>query len=125
MNADQITRLERLRDKLVDRALIDADPVNWTAGDKRPADMTAAERGDTTWCRRVAVQTISLAMQVQRLVANPMTGGAAVPGEPAREPHVPDEESMESEVARYEAAAAQVLAGRAVKQAKDGSRAKR
>lgn len=125
MRLDHITRLEALRDKLLERALIDADPDNWTAGDKKPGDMNAAERGDTTWCRRVAVQTVSLAMQVQRLVANPMTGGAAVPSEPAREPHEPEEETVEAEVKRFESAAAQVLAGRAVNRAKDGSRAKR
>ncbi len=86
--------------------------------------MTKDERGNAHWCSRLAVQTVSLTMQVMRMVSNPSTGGAIVPTEQDAPQETP-EESIEAEVARFEAAAADVLASRTVKAAKDGSRAKR
>lgn len=119
MTPDQLSRLETLRDKLVDRALIDADPENWIAGCKAPWEMTREERGDAKWCRSLAVSTIALCMQVNRLMANPSAGGALVPDKPDAAP-VDEEQSIEAEVARYEQQAAEVLAARVVKRAKDG-----
>lgn len=123
MSPDQLIRLESLRDKLMERAIVDADPANWVAGDKPPKDMTRDERGDAKWCRGLAINTVSLAMQVQRLMLNPTAGGALVPDKMDQEPE-PQEETIEAEVARFEEAAAQVLAARAVTRAKNG-RAKR
>lgn len=124
MSPDQLIRLESLRDKLMERAIVDADPANWAAGDKAPKDMTREERGDAKWCRGLAINTVSLAMQVQRLMLNPTAGGALVPDK--MDPAEPEaqEETIEAEVARFEEAAAQVLAARAVTRAKNG-RAKR
>lgn len=123
MSPDQLIRLESLRDKLMERAIVDADPANWAAGDKAPKDMTREERGDAKWCRGLAINTVSLAMQVQRLMLNPTAGGALVPDKMDPEPEA-QEETIEAEVARFEEAAAQVLAARAVTRAKNG-RAKR
>mgnify|MGYP007071573328 CR=1 FL=1 len=123
MSPDQLIRLEALRDKLMERAIVDADPANWAAGDKAPKDMTREERGDAKWCRGLAINTVSLAMQVQRLMLNPTAGGALVPDKMDAETE-PQEETIEAEVARFEEAAAQVLAARAVTRAKNG-RAKR
>jgi hypothetical protein len=123
MRADQLSRLEALRDRLVEVALADADPSNWTGLGRKPNEMTREERGDAKWCRSLAVQTVALTMQVQRLVSNPAAGGAVVPTEPARpvEQEPAEEDSVEAEVARFEAAAAEVLAARAVRAARDGA----
>lgn len=125
MRPDQLTRLEALRDKLVERALIDADPANWIAGSKAPWEMTRDERGDAKWCRSLAGSTVMLAMQVNRMMSNPTAGGAVVPDQPDAPAAASEEESVEAEVARYEAAAAEVLAARVVKAAKNGKRSKR
>lgn len=108
MSPDQLARLEALRDRLVDRSMIDADPINWVACDKLPKDMTQTERGDAKWCRGLAINTVALTMQVNRLLQNPVTGGAAVPDKPGQAE--PDEaETVEAEISRYEQAASAVL----------------
>lgn len=111
MRADQLTRLEELRDRLLETAISDADPANWTAGSKKPSEMTKDERGDASWCRRMAIQSVSLTMQVQRLLANPTTGGAMVPDQPAATTSTePDEEAtIDAEIERYERAATAVI----------------
>lgn len=127
MRPDQITRLEALRDKLVERALVDADPANWVAGGKSPKDMDRDERGDAKWCRALATNTVTLTMQVIRMLANPAAGGAIVPDAPDKPAAevAPEEETVEAEVARFEAAAAEVLAARTVTKAKNAGRSKR
>lgn len=120
MRPDQLARLEVLRDRLVERSLADADPAGWTASEKAPRDMTREERGDANWCRGIAVRTVSLTLQVQRLMSNAATGGAIVPDQP-NVASLAEEDPVEAEVARFEAAASEVLAARAVKAARDGS----
>lgn len=119
MKQDQIVKLEALRDRLIEVAMIDADPLNWTAYGKKPVDMNKDERGDARWCRILATGTISLCMQMTRLLQNPITGGAVVPSEPGKsEPN--EEELVEEEIKRYEKAATAVLS-----RASRGDRAKR
>ena len=110
MTPNQMGRLKALRDRLVETALVDADPQNWSANGKAPHEMTRDERGDAKWCRGLAVQTVALTMQVQRLVE---AGGAA--GK-AADPPAPDD-PVASEIQRFESAAAELLAARAVKTA--------
>jgi hypothetical protein len=110
MRPDQLTRLEGLRDRLIERALVDADPLQWVAGDKAPKDMTRDERGDAKWCRSLATSTVALAMQVQRLLQNPTAGGALVPDKPDAPEPVDEEAGVEAEIGRFEQAAAAVLA---------------
>lgn len=119
MRPDQLTRLESLRDRLVERSLADADPDGWVAAGKLPRDMTREERGDSSWCRSIAVRTVSLTLQVQRLMLNAATGGAIVPDQPDTPPA--EDDPVEAEVARFESAAAELLTARAVKAARDGS----
>jgi hypothetical protein len=112
MNQDQLARLESLRDRLIDTAVVDADPANWVASGKKPGDMTREERGDAKWCRSLATSTVALAMQVQRLLSNPATGGAMVPDVPAGAPPVQpqdEEATVEAEIQRYEKAASAVI----------------
>ena len=109
MTPDQLTRLEALRDRLVERALVDADPVNWVGGKKAPKAMTREERGDAKWCRSLATSTVALAMQVQRLLLNPTAGGALVPDKPDA-PAADDEEAgVDADIQRFEKAAVAVL----------------
>lgn len=122
MTPDQLNRLESLRNRLVERALSDADPSNWVAGEKALKDMTRDERGDAKWCRGVAINTVSLTLQVQRLLENPVAGGAVVPDGPDK---APEQDPVAAEVARFEAAAAEVLATRAIRTARDGKSPKR
>ena len=111
MTPDQLLRLETLRDRLVDVALVDADPSSWVGYPKKPIEMTREERGDAKWCRSLAVSTIALTMQVQRLMSNPSAGGALVPDKPNAAQQDADEEvSVDAEIERYERAARQVLA---------------
>lgn len=110
MRPDQLTRIESLRDRLLEVALKDADPDNWIGKGKKPDELTREERGDAKWCRSLAVQTVALTMQVQRLMLNPVTGHAAVPSEPDKPAEVEAEvDTVEAEIQRYETAAAEVL----------------
>ena len=108
MTPAQLERITSLHDKLLDVALLDADPANWVASGKKPNEMTKDERGDAKWCRSLAVQTVALTMQVRRLMENPLTGGATVPTEPERPP-TDEAETVEAEIERYEQAAEAVL----------------
>lgn len=57
MRQDQIDRLNDLAERLADRFITDADPVNWSAADKLPRDMTQQERGDAYWSKKNAMAT--------------------------------------------------------------------
>jgi hypothetical protein len=57
MRPDQIARLNDLSEKLADRFLVEADPVEWPGGGATPADMTQQERGDSYWCKKNAMAT--------------------------------------------------------------------
>lgn len=111
MRDDQLSRLSTLHDKLIEVALRDADPENWTAGSKKLCDMTRDERGDAKWCRNTAVSTVALTMQVQRMMQSPTMGGAIVtPDTPPASTQAQEEEaSIEAEIHRYEKAAAAVI----------------
>lgn len=80
--------------------------------------MTREERGDAKWCRTLAINTVSLALQVNRMLENSQAGGAIVPTEPSGDAP-PAVDPIADEVARFEAAAAEVLAARAVRTARD------
>jgi hypothetical protein len=101
MRTDQLARLEALRDRLLEVAISDADPDNWTACGSKPKDMSKDERGDAKWCRSLAVSTVALTMQVQRLMLSQAAGS---------EVQANEEETVEAEMARYEVAATRVLA---------------
>lgn len=64
MRKDQEQRLDDLAERIIDQALQDADPANWTASEKPPRDMSQDERGDAQWCRKVATGTLAIANQV-------------------------------------------------------------
>jgi hypothetical protein len=109
MTPEQLARVTALHEKLIEVSLADADPDNWIGTGLKPKDMDREARGDAQWCRRIAISTVTLTMQVQRMLENPITGGAAVPS---------DETAMASaggdptevEINKYERAASQVLA---------------
>lgn len=57
MRPDQIERLKDLTERLADRFLIEADPVEWPGDGRPPADLTQQERGDAYWCKKNAMAT--------------------------------------------------------------------
>ena len=109
MRADQLARLESILEGLINVALNDADPDNWVGSGKVPREMTQQERGDARWCRSLALGSISLTMQVQRLMECQLgdLSGQALPTVDAQ---AAAEETEEAEIKRYEHAAAKVLA---------------
>ena len=109
MKPEQLTRLMSLSDRLIEASLIDADPGNWTANGLKPMEMSKEERGDAKWCRSLAVSTVALAMQVQRLLHRPLMGDAFMGGNLNQFDGMDEEETVESEISRYEQAAAKVL----------------
>lgn len=97
MRPDQIARLTDLQDRLVETVINDADPANWTAPGKTLADMNAVERGDANWCRKTAVQSVSLLIRVQQLL-EPKTGGKAPADEPDPEDQIKRAEKAASDL---------------------------
>lgn len=98
MRPDQRIRLAEVTERLAEAVILDADPDNWTAPGKALADMSQEERGDAAWCRKTAVQSVTL-------LAKMLTLQAA--GEDGTRP--PDEPDPEAEIARAEKAAAKAL----------------
>lgn len=97
MTPDQIARLTDLQGRLVETVINDADPDNWTASGKLLSEMSAADRGDANWCRKTAVQSVSLLIRVQQLL-EPKAGGKA-----------PDDPDPEADIKRAERAASDML----------------
>ena len=100
MRPDQIARLTDLQNRLVETVINDADPANWTATGKTLADMTPPERGDANWCRKTAVQSVSLLIRVNQLLEPKVVAGA-----PSADP----EDDPEAQIKRAEKAAADLL----------------
>lgn len=84
MRDDQKQRLEKLRDDLLETAVVDADPRRWVGAGKAPVDMTQKERGDAYWCRKMAAATVSLLTRVNNIVSThsaPSAGNAKDEGD--------------------------------------------
>lgn len=99
MNEDQCRRLEAVEDKLVEVALRDADPGNWSAAGVLLCDMTKEQRGNAQWCRKTAVQTLALLNQVQKTISNyrqPQKG--VPPGDPDPDKLIREAEAKASEL---------------------------
>lgn len=97
MRPDQKSRLEDLNERLIETVILDADPLNWTANDKILSEMTGEERGDANWCRKTAVQSVSLLIRVQQLLDD---SGVRT---------IPSEVDTENEIKRAERAAKEML----------------
>jgi hypothetical protein len=97
MTPDQIARLQDLQGRLVETVINDADPQNWTASGLLLADMDSQQRGDANWCRKTAVQSVSLLIRVQQLL-EPKT-----PEKPG------DDADPEADIKRAERAASDML----------------
>lgn len=98
MTPGQLKRLADLENRLIDVALSDADPDNWTANGTILADMTSEQRGDAAWCRKTAVQTVALLIRVQQLRSPQLDGNNPNP-----------ERSEENEIRAAEAKANAIL----------------
>lgn len=102
MREDQAKRLEDLEERLVEAAIADADPQNWSGAGQFLCDMDKATRGDAQWCRKTAVQTVALLAQVRRVIADYRAPELQKP----RHPHDDDPEAA---IASAEAAAAELI----------------
>jgi hypothetical protein len=98
MRPDQRIRLAEVTERLAEAVILDADPDNWSAPGKTLADMTQDERGDAAWCRKTAVQSVTLLAKMLTLQATD-EGGAPAPTDP----------DPEAEIVRAEKAAAKAL----------------
>jgi hypothetical protein len=82
MRQDQFEKLEALSERLADRFISEADPDNWTAPAKLPADMTQQERGDSYWCRKNAMATggvLRFVLDLHARAKTPTAGGGPDP----------------------------------------------
>lgn len=102
MREDQAKRLEDLEERLVEAAIADADPQNWSGAGQFLCDMDKATRGDAQWCRKTAVQTVALLAQVRRVI-----GDYRAPE--VHRPKHPHDDDPEAQIADAEAAAAALL----------------
>ena len=100
MRDDQRTRLEELRDKLLETAVVDADPQRWVGAGKAPIEMTQKERGDAYWCRKMAAATVSLLTKVNNIVN---THGAPTSG------NTKDDGELDGELAAAEREAQAII----------------
>ena len=96
MTPAQLSRLLEIQNRLVDVALNDADPENWTASDMYLKDMTSEQRGDAAWCRKTAVQTVALLIRVQQLTQ-------------VQAPEDDKQPDPEQDIKRYEKAAREMI----------------
>ena len=67
MTPEQRIRLSIVSERMAEVVLRDADPDNWIGGDKVPAELTKEERGDATWCRKMATQSVALLVRLEQL----------------------------------------------------------
>lgn len=79
MREDQYLKLQGLHAKLVDVALNEADPDNWSGQGVPAKDLTQQDRGDRYWCKKNAVATISLAIRIDTLLGK-VQGYGVAPG---------------------------------------------
>lgn len=111
MRPDQRKMLVDLSEKLTDAVLLDADPDNWAGAGKTSAEMSQEERGDAVWCRKLAVQSLTVLGRVQHILQNERDGKSA-----GNEVSEPDAEIQEAE------REAKSLLNRVLNEAKHGKR---
>lgn len=101
MTPDQRTKVERLRDRLLDVVLDEADPDNWSGNAPGEAHVVSSkvekdDRGDRDWCLKIALKCAALYQRVSE-IAEPVPG------------HEKPESSIDDEVRRAEREAAKLL----------------
>lgn len=101
MREDQRKRLKQLSENLVEVVLVEADPTQWSGGEKLPKDLTKEERGDRYWCKRNAAATMSIVMKAEALLAHYQ--------DPGKKP--PSEDDLDDEIGNAEKEAEQRLRG--------------
>lgn len=79
MREDQYLKLQALHAKLVDVALVEADPENWSGAGHLPRELSQQDRGDRYWCKKNAVATLSVAIRIDTLLAK-VQGPNVTPG---------------------------------------------
>lgn len=99
MTPDQRTKVERLRDRLLDVVLDEADPDNWSGNTPGEAHVVSSlvakdDRGDRDWCLKIALKCAALYQRVTEIVE---------PG------HQKPDDAIDDDVKRAEREAAKLL----------------
>jgi hypothetical protein len=73
MTPEQLAKATRLRDRLLDVVLDEADPDNWSGNVAGAPHMVSAkigseDRGDRDWCLKIALKTAALYQRVSDIV---------------------------------------------------------
>lgn len=110
MREDQYLKLQALHAKLVDVALVEADPENWSGAGQLPRELSQQDRGDRYWCKKNAVATLSVAIRIDTLLAK-VQGYGVTPGQKGTEDDGEDEAAglLDSEVKAAEREANRLL----------------
>ena len=106
MRPDQYSKLQDLSEKLTDRFIEEADPENWPGAGVPVARMDKQTRGDSYWCRKVAIGTLSLVMRIDTLVGKIQQQSNT--GDGANAVHETEDE-LDAEIAAAEKEAARLL----------------
>ena len=112
MRQDQFDKLLEIQERLIDAALIEADPQNWHGEGLKPNEMTRDTRGDRYWCKKNAVATISLVMRINSLSDQVRRASETPPAPDGTQPAggITDEaKELETEVADCEEEAKKLL----------------
>lgn len=113
MREDQAKRLEDMEERLIEAAIADADPQNWAGAGELLMDMNRNTRGDAAWCRKTAIQTVALAMNVRKLIAD------------YRAPQLPDPKHPHDDDPEEAIAAAEAQAQALIERVTGGSKSRR
>lgn len=71
-----IARLDALAERLTDVVLDEANPDNWSGGNKQMAKLTKDERGSRYWDKKNAAATLTVLVKVHSLIdLNARTNG--------------------------------------------------
>ena len=99
MTNEQRERLRTLSEKLCDRVLVDADPENWSCSGMFPQDLSAEQRGNAHWDRKLASGTLTIFCRVESIL------------EPVADPYHPmrADYNPEADIKRAESQARKIL----------------
>lgn len=76
MTLEQALELQALAQELVGVAIEECDPSLWPGAGKRPNELTRQERGDRVWAKKNAAATMSLLLDISRVLGVERSAGA-------------------------------------------------
>jgi hypothetical protein len=67
MRDDQYLKFKRLGEELIEVALAELEPANWSGAGLTLAELSKNQRGDRYWAKKNANQTLTLVIKMQSL----------------------------------------------------------